>query len=71
MIRDPGDSTIPLTLWAADWKLAAGHRIGVRVTDNNQDFWVLAVPTVQPVTVRGGSVTLPVPALPAHGDDLG
>jgi uncharacterized protein len=31
----------------------------VRVTDNNQDWWLLAVPTLQTVTVRGGSVTLP------------
>jgi hypothetical protein len=59
LVRDTGDSTIPLDLWSADWKLAAGHRIGVRVTDNNQDFWLLAAPTFQDVTVRGGSVTLP------------
>ena len=57
--RAPGDSTIPLELWAADWKLAAGHRIGVRVTDNNQDWFLLASPTPQTVTVRGGTVTLP------------
>src|SRR5215208_2575628 len=50
---------IPLDLWSADWKIPAGHRIGVKVTDNNQDFWLLAVPTMQTVTVNGGSVTLP------------
>jgi uncharacterized protein len=59
LVRATGDSTIPLELWSADWKLAAGHRIGVRVTDNNQDWWLLASPTPQTVTVRGGSVTLP------------
>jgi predicted acyl esterase len=59
LVRGTGDSTIPLELWSADWKLAAGHRIGVRVTDNNQDWWLLASPTPQTVTVRGGSVTLP------------
>jgi hypothetical protein len=59
LARETGDSTIPLELWSADWKLAAGHRIGVRVTDNNQDWWLLASPTPQTVTVRGGSVTLP------------
>jgi uncharacterized protein len=59
LARQTGDSTIPLELWAADWKLAAGHRIGVRVTDNNQDWFLLASPTPQTVTVRGGSVTLP------------
>jgi hypothetical protein len=59
LVRNPGDSTIPLTLWAADWKLKAGDRIGVRVTDNNQDWWIFASPSAQPVTVRGGSISLP------------
>jgi len=59
LVRGTGDSTVPLDLWSADWKLAAGHRIGVRVTDNNQDWFLLASPTPQTVTVRGGSVTLP------------
>jgi putative CocE/NonD family hydrolase len=59
LVRQTGDSTIPLELWSADWKLAAGHRIGVRVTDNNQDWFLLASPTPQTVAVRGGSVTLP------------
>jgi uncharacterized protein len=59
LVRTPGDSSIRLELWSADWKLAAGHRIGVRVTDNNQDWWLLAAPSLQNVTVRGGSVTLP------------
>jgi predicted acyl esterase len=59
LVRGTGDSTIPVELWSADWKLAAGHRIGVRVTDNNQDWWLLASPTPQTVTVRGGSLTLP------------
>jgi uncharacterized protein len=59
LVRGTGDSTVPLELWSADWKLAAGRRIGVRVTDNNQDWFLLASPTPQTVTVRGGSVTLP------------
>ncbi len=59
LVRSAGDSSIPLELWSADWKLAAGHRLGVRVTDNNQDWWLLATPTAQPVTVKGGTVTLP------------
>jgi hypothetical protein len=29
------------------------------VTDNNQDWWLLAAPTLQTVTVKGGSITLP------------
>jgi hypothetical protein len=59
LVRSAGDSTIPLTLWSADWKLKAGDRIGVRVTDNNQDWWLVASPSAQSVTVRGGSITLP------------
>jgi predicted acyl esterase len=59
LVRSAGDSSIRLELWSADWKLAAGHRVGVRVTDNNQDWWLLASPTLQPVTVRGGTVALP------------
>jgi hypothetical protein len=59
LVRTPGDSSVRLELWSADWKLAAGHRIGVRVTDNNQDWWLLAAPSLQNVTVRGGTVALP------------
>jgi len=59
MIYGTGESKIPLDLWSADWKIAAGHRIGVKVTDNNTDFWLLAAPTMQTVTVTGGALTLP------------
>ena len=44
---------------SADWKFVKGHRIGVRVTTNNFDWWIAAVPTLQDVTVNGGEVTLP------------
>ena len=59
LVRNIGHSTIPVTLWGADWKLKAGDRIGVRVTDDNQDWWLLAAPSAQPVTVFGGTVALP------------
>jgi hypothetical protein len=59
LVRNPGLSSVQLELWSADWKLAAGHRIGVRVTDNNQDWWLLAAPSLQTVTVTGGTVALP------------
>jgi predicted acyl esterase len=59
LVRTAGNSTIALTLWGADWKLKAGDRVGVRVTDNNQDWWLAAAPSGQPVTVLGGSLTLP------------
>ena len=48
-----------LTLWSADWKLAAGHRIAVRVTDTNMDHWQGTLGTFQPVTVKSGSIDLP------------
>jgi hypothetical protein len=40
-------------------RLRAGDRIAVRVTNNNQDSWMFAAPSVQSGTVRGGSITLP------------
>jgi uncharacterized protein len=49
---------VTLDLWSADWKIAAGHRIAVRVTDANTDWWVHE-PTLQPVTLLSGTVTLP------------
>jgi len=59
MIRESGDSEIPLDLWSADWKIPAGHRIGVKVADINTDFWLFAAPTMQDVTVNGGQIMLP------------
>jgi predicted acyl esterase len=56
MIYSSGE--IKLNLWSADWKIPAGHRIGVRVTDSNDDWWI-NVPTFSDVTLHGGSVTLP------------
>jgi predicted acyl esterase len=56
LIRSSGPIT--LDLWSADWKLAPGHRIAIRVTDANTDWWLHA-PTKQTVTVHGGSISLP------------
>jgi pimeloyl-ACP methyl ester carboxylesterase len=49
---------MPLDLWSADWKIPAGHRIGLRVTDANEDWWI-HMPLFDTVTVVGGNVTLP------------
>jgi predicted acyl esterase len=57
LIRSNGQIT--LNMMSADWKFAAGHRIGVRVTDDNQDWWLAAVPTKQTVSVLGGTITMP------------
>jgi len=56
LIRSSGP--IALDLWSADWKLRPGHRIAVRVSDANADWWLHA-PTKQTVTVHGGSIVLP------------
>jgi hypothetical protein len=49
-----------LDRWSADWKVPAGHRIAVRVTDANEDWWI-HTPLFDTVKVVGGSVTLPFP----------
>jgi uncharacterized protein len=56
LARTSGEKT--LDLWSADWKIPAGHRIGVRVTDANEDWWI-HMPLFDTVQVVGGSVTLP------------
>lgn len=58
LIRSNGKVTIDLM--SADWRFAAGRRIGIRVTDTNTDWWLATVPTNQTVTVHGGTVTLPL-----------
>ncbi len=58
LIRENG--TLTLDLWSADWKIAPGHRIGVRITDANDDWWLhTGLPTGQPVTVTDASISLP------------
>ena len=54
----PRNDDYTLDLWSADWKIPAGHRIGVRVTDADTNWWQ-HVGTRQDVTVYGGSVELP------------
>jgi predicted acyl esterase len=56
LARTSGEQT--LHLWSADWKLASGHRIAVRITDANSDWWI-HTPLFDTVQVVGGSVTLP------------
>jgi hypothetical protein len=56
LARSSGAKT--LDLWSADWKIAAGQRIAVRVTDANEEWWI-HTPLLDTVKVVGGSVTLP------------
>ena len=36
----------PSNLMSADWKFAKGHRIGIRITSNNLEWWIAAIPTL-------------------------
>jgi hypothetical protein len=56
LARSSGEKTVDL--WSADCKVAAGHRIAVRVTDSNDDWWIHS-PSRGDVQLVGGSVTLP------------
>ena len=56
LIRQSG--TIGMDLWSMDWKFAKGHRIAVRVTDANSDWWVHTA-AGQSVDLTGGNFTLP------------
>jgi predicted acyl esterase len=54
----PGSGKVSFDLYDQDWKLAAGHRIGVHVSGANTDWWT-HVPTGQQVTVKSASIALP------------
>jgi uncharacterized protein len=50
--------TLSFDLYGNDWKLPAGHRIGVLVTSSNAEWWA-HTPTGQTITVNSGRITLP------------
>jgi uncharacterized protein len=54
----PGSGTASFDLYGDDWKLPAGHRVGVLLTSSNSEWW-LHRPTLQPVTVSRASIALP------------
>lgn len=47
-----------LKLLGNDWKLPAGHRVGVLLSSSNSEWW-LHLPTLQPVTVASATIDLP------------
>jgi predicted acyl esterase len=53
-----GSGQVAFDLYGDDWKLPAGHRVGVLLTSSNAEWW-LHRPTLQPVTVSAASVSLP------------
>jgi len=54
----PGSGQVGFDLYGDDWKLPAGHRVGVLLTSSNAEWW-LHRPTLQPVTVGSASISLP------------
>ena len=53
-----GSGKVAFKLYDQDWKMPAGHRIGVMVTGANQGWWT-HVPTGQQVTVKSAQISLP------------
>ena len=53
-----GDGTFTPQMYDDDWKIAAGHRLGVLVTTANDEWWT-PTPTGSAVTLKSGSITLP------------
>ncbi|ASF08934.1 hypothetical protein NBRGN_107_00540 [Nocardia brasiliensis NBRC 14402] len=58
-IAPVGDGTAEVRLLGQDWPIAAGHRIGVRVTDVVDDVWS-HTPALATVTVTKARVELPM-----------
>jgi hypothetical protein len=53
-----GSGRVSFDLYGDDWKLPAGHRVGVLLTSSNAEWW-LHRPTLQSVTVSSASIALP------------
>jgi predicted acyl esterase len=53
-----GNELKTIDLYGDDWKLPAGHRVGVLITGANAEWWA-HVPTLQDVTIRDARITLP------------
>jgi predicted acyl esterase len=58
LLRQAGTGDVTLKLYGNDWVFKPGHRIGVLVTSSNAEWW-LHVPSLQNVTIRKASLTLP------------
>jgi predicted acyl esterase len=56
LLRGPGPVTFDL--YGDDWRLPAGHRLGVLVTGANAEWWA-HLPTLGTVDVRSASIELP------------
>jgi uncharacterized protein len=53
-----GNGRISFDMYGDDWRMPAGHRLGVLITSSNAEWWQ-HVPTPQQVTVKSASISLP------------
>src|SRR3954463_3603218 len=53
-----GNQLANFDLYGDDWKIPAGHRVGVLITSSNAEWWT-HVPTLGTVTVRDARIELP------------
>jgi predicted acyl esterase len=53
-----GEQHVTPEMYGNDWKLPAGHRLGVLVTTANDEWWT-PTPSLSTVTLLRGSITLP------------
>lgn len=58
LIREPGVTTLDVTLMAQDWIFEPGRRIAVAFGPPTTE-WYLSVASVSPIEVLGGAVTMP------------
>ncbi len=63
----PVSETAQVRLLAQDWPIAAGHRLGVRITDVVDDVWSHS-PAFAEVTVTAARLEVPVLSLPRTAD---
>jgi pimeloyl-ACP methyl ester carboxylesterase len=52
-----GSGKVEMDLYGNDWKIPEGHRLGVLVTDTNEEWWLPAAPSS--LELKSGTVTLP------------
>ena len=58
LLRDVGAQTAEFELYAQDWPVEEGHRIGVLISESNAEWWT-HIPTRTDVTVTSAEIELP------------
>jgi predicted acyl esterase len=55
----PESGAYTLDLYGNDWRLKAGHRVGVMLSTAHNEWWLGAIPTDSTVTVKSATLDLP------------